>query len=431
MKTIAIITSNFPPTNIVGALRPYRLSKFLCKAGWRVIILTHPPDTGHDLDYSLLDEIASDVQIHYVSTPRVKKIWNRGLVARFIGTGRDILDGWVKPDLEIAHVNSFYRAFIKLAKVSQIDVLLTTSPPHSIHLAGLLIKRKFDIPWIVDLRDPWDYYPTKGHHELTFLEGYLEKRVMTEASAVISTTGTYSKILMEKHSFIDKNKFHIVTNSYDRNKTSLAVEKDPDHFIVCYTGIFYPGKDPYGFFRALKSWFEVMPSSDRSYYMTVLRVHLIGSGDYITRQVISSLGLDGVIVYFDRMPHEQAIAMTLAADMVLISTGFGDRTRPGWLPSKLFEYLGCRIPILALTREGETAEVIRRTKSGYVLLSEDHDSIHKILRTEISRKFKCDSQSDNTNFTFEGTDKYEEENVMSGFADIIGNVISRPPRIRT
>ncbi|MDD2735998.1 MAG: glycosyltransferase [Desulfuromonadaceae bacterium] len=429
MKTMAIITSNFPPANIVGALRPFRLTKFLCKGGWKVVVFTRPPTTGHDLDSSLLEEIKGDFDIHYVTPPDTGNSWNCGLAARFIGAGWDVLEKWIKPDSDVRHVFSYYKSFNSYIKANRVDVVLTTSPPHSIHLAGLMVKKKHAIPWIVDFRDPWDDYPTKGHHELSLLDGYFERSVITRADSVISATKTYSKNLIEKHSAIDSAKFHVVTNSYDKLKTSLYVARDPKHFIICYTGIFYSGKDPYAFFRAMKSWFDKMSPSESSYYKSIFRVHLIGSGDTVTRQVIRSLGLEDVVIFFERMSHEHAIEKTLEADMVLISTGQAERTRPGWLPSKLFEYLGCRIPILALIREGEMAEVIRSTKSGYILLSEDHDKVREILENEIRCKFKHEIQSDDARFIFEGIDRFEEENVMRGFTEIIENTLSRSRKI--
>jgi glycosyltransferase involved in cell wall biosynthesis len=227
--------------------------------------------------------------------------------------------------------------------------------------------------------------------------------------------------LNDKHPDLRKDKFHVVTNTYDREKTSRKVGKNPEHFIICYTGIFYPDKDPYGFFRALKKWFDAMSPDEEARYRSKFQVHLIGAGDHITRQVIRSLGLEGNVVYFDRMPHEQAIEKTLAADMLLISSGTGERARPGWLPSKLFEYLGCRIPIFALIREGEMAAIIRNTNSGYVVTSEDHERIKEILKMEIDNKFNRAGASDVPGFTHVGIERFEEEAVMNNFVNIIEN----------
>jgi hypothetical protein len=106
------------------------------------------------------------------------------------------------------------------------------------------------------------------------------------------------------------------------------------------------------------------------------------------------------------------------SDMALISTGLGAQTRPGWLPSKIFEYLGCRIPILAITPEGEAADIIRRTDSGYVVTSEDHDAIGRIFETEMARKFGGTGLPIRT-FTFAGVERYGEGQVMLEMARIL------------
>jgi glycosyltransferase involved in cell wall biosynthesis len=213
-----------------------------------------------------------------------------------------------------------------------------------------------------------------------------------------------------------------VTNSFDRHKTHRAARKSSEKFIICYTGIFYPAKDPYGFFRGLRNWFDRMDPHAQSRYRDKLEIHLIGSGDRMTRQVIEGLKLEPQVKFFDRMPHEKAIQKTLQADMALICTGTGEKTRPGWLPSKFFEYIGCRIPILALIREGELARMIRATRSGYVLTSEDHLRIAEILQQQIDQKFS-DQQLGTVNSTqFLCTHRFEEEYVMDRFLSIIDRV---------
>lgn len=424
-QTIVILTSNFPPTNIVGALRPYRLSKHLCALGWKVIVVTHFPLTGHDLDHSLLQDVTLEIR-HVGSAPRRVRARSR-FVAHAFDAGSDLLGKWVKPDAEIVHVIPFYRNVLEIVKHQTVDVILTTSPPHSIHIAGLMLKQKLNIPWVVDFRDPWDDYLEKGNCDLSNpFERFLESQIIQKADAVVVTTNTNLKVLQNKHPLQAADKFHVLTNTFDRNRTSKQVKRDDSHFTICYTGIFYPQKDPYGFFRALRNWFKSMTDTERTWYKSIMRICLIGSGDGVTRRVINDLELQDVVSFYSRMSHDEAVAMTLSADLVLISTGQAERTRPGWLPSKLFEYLGCRIPILALIREGEMADIIRRTNSGYVILAENHEEIQACLKKEMSRKFPMEVQSPERaqEFLFKDIEEFEEEAVMGKFATVISETCS-------
>ncbi len=423
MKTLALLTGSFPPTNIVGALRPFRLAKHIGRNGWKVLVLTQPPKPEEGLDETLLEELGPSCEIKYVSRAVAEGKEESRLKRRVVGTARDLLRKWVKPDLDIVHVPSYCRAFKSLYRKYPADVVLTTSPSHSIHLAGLWIKKNFGLPWVVDFRDPWDDYLKTGVATIKHpVEKYFEKRVIQESDAVISTTNMYTDILSSRHSGISREKFFTITNSFDSTKTSKPQEKSKDKFIICYTGIFYPSKDPYGFFRALRRWFDAMVPEEKRRYRDRLEVHLIGSGDRRTRQVIQDLKLEKNVIFFDRMPHEKAIEKTLQGDLALISTGIGEKTRAGWLPSKLFEYLGCRIPILGLIREGEMAEIIRRTNSGHVLTAEDPAQVGAVITESMNRKFNDQGPFGNGYHRFDGIDQFEEENVMKRFISVIEKV---------
>ena len=172
-----------------------------------------------------------------------------------------------------------------------------------------------------------------------------------------------------------------------------------------------------------------MDARTRKRYEELLRVQLIGSRSTAVERTIADNQIQDVVVIIDRVPHKEAVRLTKSSDMVLISTGIGGRTRPGWLPSKLFEYLGCRVPILAITREGDTARIIRETNSGYVVTSEDHEAIHRILETEIQRKFQENVPDNTSGFTFDGVDEFEEKHVISKMVKIIHDAVDAHSKV--
>lgn len=423
MRTLAILTGDFPPTNVVGALRPFRLAKHIARAGWRVLILTHPPKDGHGLDGSLLEKLGPSCEILYVSRPEMANSQLLKFKRRVVGAARNYLQKIIRPDLDVIYVPAFYQIFKAASKKITVDVLLTTSPAHSIHLAGLLIKKKYSLPWAIDFRDPWDDYISSGVSRINNpVERWLEREVIHNGSAIISTTENYTEVLTGRHLNVAAKKFHTVTNTFDQEETLKNSEKPKNKFVICYTGIFYPGKDPYEFFRALRGWFDSMGSAEKINYRDKLEVQLIGSGEKITRQVIANLQLENNVVFFDRMPHEQAIEETRNADLALISTGLGEKTRIGWLPSKLFEYLGCRVPILALIREGEMAEIIRRTKSGHVINQDIHTKLGIFIKKCMDAKFYNGANEIPMKFEFAGVDRFEEKYVMQKFISIIEEI---------
>jgi glycosyltransferase involved in cell wall biosynthesis len=441
-KKLILITRNFPPSNIVGALRPFRLVKYAAGEGWSPVVLTFCPKEDWALDSGLLKELSPDTEIHYVDRPEISPArlgtaiggdepastdGRKGgrIVER---KGLDPIRKWTARsfgvDPDIFWVPAIARAVLKKLDPADRNVLVTTSPPHSIHAAGLIVARARKIPWVVDFRDPWDQYPSTGRYELRHPIGrLLERTVVKTADAVISTTETNTRILRERHPSLSPGKFSTVTNTFDARKVEVPVHGDPEHFVISYTGIFYPEKDPYTFFRALRSWFDAMRPEARERMERLLCVRLIGTPQGVTRKVVSDLGLEGVVRFIDRVPHPEAIRLTKQSDLVLVSIGLGHRTRPGWLPSKLFEYLGCGVPILAIGREGETMETIRKTNSGYVVTSEDHAAVHRILEEEIRRKFGGGTPRSERRFTFTGVEEYEERNVFRRMVRILDGLV--------
>jgi glycosyltransferase involved in cell wall biosynthesis len=313
---------------------------------------------------------------------------------------------------------------LRLLKRGGKNVILTTSPSHSLHLAGFACKKLTKTPWIADFRDPWDHYPITGSIYLKNpLERKLKKIVIESADTVISTTDMYNLNLINEFPYLNSSKFIKITNSYDGNRVAATEPPPKDKFVISYTGIFYPNKDPFTFFRALRTWFDGMENNERKKYEKILTVQLIGSRNKIVEQVIEDLDLWSVVQFINRVPHQEALQMSISSDLLLICAGLGKQTRPGWLPSKLLEYLGCRVPILAICRKGEMAGIIRNTDSGYVVTKEDHVVIYNILQNAIDKKLSGILNSD---FKFKNVEQFEEENTMQQFVQIIEKSVSAP-----
>lgn len=440
LNTLLVITNQYPPENIVGALRPFRLVKHIARKGWRVKVITYMPNARVALDYNLLDELSYGTEIHYINKSRgpfIAKQSNRDyfsalkekkkslngynkFIKRLHGIGKELINRAFIPDAETIKAPLFINKARKCINGAHNQVAITTSPPHSIHLAGLFLSKIYKIPWIADFRDPWDYYPKTGSIQISNpIEKKLEYYVLNNANAIISSTKTYTNNLIKKYPHINKDKFFTITNCFDPEKVSVINNQPKDKFIISYTGIFYPQKDPFTFFRALRTWLDRSEKSKREWIENNLVVQLIGSKSKPVEDIIHSLKLSRLVRFIERVAHYQAIRMTKASDLLLICTGIGRQTREGWLPSKLFEYLGCKIPILAVTREGELAHVIRETNSGYVVSSEDHQTIISILENEMNKKYVANDFQNQFSFSFHGIERFEESCVMGEMIRII------------
>lgn len=447
-KNLYILTSNFPPTNIVGALRPYRIAKHIGQNGWKPIIVTFSPSKYAIENDALLKELHPDTEICHVNASssntsyvRVAELsvlldkhksqlenfptnTNKIFVKKIIHALTNELKKLVYIDDNVPWIRSIVRAVESRLNVNETNVILTTSPPHSMHVAGLILKNRYKQPWMVDFRDPWDSYPKTGNYEPEhWLSRLIEPRVIANADSIISTTYTNTKVLCSRYGKYNRDRFSTVTNTYDEKLVNIESIKDLDKFVISYTGIFYANKDPYTFFRALRSWFDNMSEDEMRSHGKRLKVQLIGYIDNTTKNIIKELDLTDTVVFKHQVSHPQSIQYLKNSDLALIAGGIGKKSRPGWLPSKLTEYLGSRIPILAVIREGEMAEILRATNSGYVITTEDHKAISDILYKEISNKFYNDKiKNDYHTFTFDGVEQFEEEKVFNKIFEIIQNI---------
>jgi len=443
MKNIFMITHSFPPINIVGALRPFRLAKHIGRMGWRCIIITKAPERHNSRDFSLLKELSPDTIIKYLyrtiiiendkinniykifDENKFKKLEKSLLKYRYFrslqGNMESLFNKYIlTPDADIIHVPAIIKKVCETLNKKEDNLIFTTSPPHSIHLSGYLLSKWHGVPWVADFRDPWNHYSQKGDYELRNpLERFMERKVIKQADAVISSTEPNTKKFQNKHHNLNKNKFYTITNSYDESKVEIPVKKDHEKFIISYTGTFYTGKDPFTFFRALRSWFDSFDDYKTRKYRKIIKVQLIGSRSKAVMKVIKDLNLEDCVYFINRLPHEDVILLTKKADLLLLTTGLNSYTKPGCLPSKLFEYLGCRIPILAINREGEMINILKKIGCAYIITTEDHPKIHKILESEINKKFYSRSLTETNNFSFDGIEQFEEKYVISNMIKII------------
>jgi glycosyltransferase involved in cell wall biosynthesis len=412
----------------------------MSQEGWKVVIITKIPDVNFSHNTKLLNELESGVEINYILRknilyPGMKKDFNsffqknkkklihdkkQLFIKRLIGFVKEKLARFAIPDLDIFIVPFMIKKTLPFLKEGGKKVIVTTSPEHSLHLAGFVCKKLTKTPWIADFRDPWDHYPITGSIYLNnSLERKLKKMVVESADTIISTTDRYNLNLINEFSYLDRNKFYKITNCYSDERARRTTKKTRDKFIISYTGIFYPNKDPFTFFRALRTWFDGLENGERTKYERTLTVQLIGARTKVVEQVIKDLDLWTVVKFINRVPHEEALEMSIASDLLLICAGLGKQTRPGWIPSKLLEYLGCQVPLLAICREGEMAEIIRKTESGYVITEENHDMICNILRYEIDKKLAGQTHLD---FKFKNIEQFEEKNTMGQFVKIIEKI---------
>jgi len=444
-----LISYAFPPMGVVGSIRPYKVCRHLPSRGWVPIVLTSYPRQGLYLDHTLLEKIPKGVRIYRAKYINVVQSYQKLKEKWLKGCGRQeanerllpMFGSEVDKEARFSFKRKLKRAFLSffstpdhqvfwniavlktgtriLRRNSDIRLIMTTSPPHSSQMGGALLARMFNKPYIVDFRDPWwDIAKNRYGCVRSRLEKKLESIIIRGAEFVVSSTECYSRELAKRYGSIGKGKFITIRNSFEPELFEQIGVRKRRKFTLCYLGILYPEYNPYVFFEALAEWLTNDSNAREN-----TEVLLVGTVDSVTSRVIKKLNLKDVVRILPRMSHDEAISQAKSSDMLLMLLGCDKKVPKGCVPSKLYEYLGCKRPILALVPEGEAANIVRQTQTGYVVSSDDKAKMKEILTREFNRKWQAKRKSEN-NFEPDELEieKYTTEHAMDQFAKLFNSI---------
>ena len=209
MKKILIITYYWPPSGGAGVQRWLKFTKFLPEFGFKPVILTVDDNAASyaQLDESLLKEIDPNLSVYKTKTFEPYNLYrklsnkkeipyggfsNQRKITLFEKLSRFIRGNLFIPDPRRGWNRYAIKKALELIRSEQIEVVVTTGPPHSTHLIGKKVKEKTGIRWIADFRDPWtDIYYYKDLYHLGLankLDRYLEKNVLKLADQIITVS---------------------------------------------------------------------------------------------------------------------------------------------------------------------------------------------------------------------------------------------------
>lgn len=256
----------------------------------------------------------------------------------------------------------------KIISERDIDCVITTGPPHSTHLIGLQLKRETDIPWGVDLRDPWTeiYYnremmrtPWAKRQDLRY-----EKAVLGAADFCITASHGFAELFSRS---VDRE-YHVVTNGYDEAFEVSTPSPKSDRLIISYTGTMAESYQPEVFLK-------VLSELDQDF-----EFRIAGSVSEGIKGEIEERGISDSVTFLGYLPHAEVLKEMRSADILLLITPKVENSK-GIIPGKLFEYLGTGKPILAITEDedGDVASILKKTGGGQSFKRSEDKGISKFL----------------------------------------------------
>lgn len=376
-----------------------KFSKYLPKYGWQAVVYTPDKPQTDMVDHTLEADIPAGTEV--IRRPILefydlyKKLMGKKSMAEvnpinhqkkslFQRLSLFVRSNFFIPDPRVTWVRPSVAYLREYLKEHPVDAIVSTGPPHSLHLIAQKVSKEFGLPWVADFRDPWTKMYYFKHLSLTKWaerKQYRQERsVLDGCSAVVAVT----KMVQAEFAAMTDTPVALITNGFDMDDFQNFGEPVRDGFFnVVHTGLFAIDGNPYIFWKALAD----KCSKDHE-FDAKLRIRLSGKTDTAVVESIKAAGLGVHLQDFGYKTHADAIAEQRLASLLLLPL----RNEPEYrsvLPGKLFEYLASCNPILGIGQpDGVMAEVIGETGSGKVCDWDDAEGIAGMIdRAWVA--FKC------------------------------------------
>lgn len=311
------------------------------------------------------------------------------------------------PDARVLWGQPSIKFLEKYIQENKIDTIITTGPPHSLHLIGLGLKEKLNVNWIADFRDPWT---TIGYHNELKLSAKsaqkhkeLESKVLNTSDSILVTSATTKKEFQS----LTKQPIHVITNGYDVEK----VEKIPldEKFTLAHIGSFLSQRNPRILWKCLK---EII--KENKGFKADFQLKLIGAVSQEVLDTIREFRLESYVNNLGYVSHKEAVLHQRSSQVLLLIEINSEITK-SIIPGKLFEYMVSERPILALGPENSDFEsIIKATNTGVFHQYDEYDELKQTI-LDFYEKYKLNALQVHA----VGLQQYSRKNLTKQLAEVI------------
>lgn len=425
MKKVLIITYYWPPAGGPGVQRWLKFVKYLRDFEVEPVVYI-PENPNYPLiDKSFINEVPKDIEIirqpifepykfgavlskkntKTISSGIIKQKEKQNFIQKLMLFVRgnffipDARKFWIQPSVK------FLKSYLEK---TNIDTIITTGPPHSLHLIGLGLKRQLHLRWIADFRDPWTQIGYQKQLKLTKYSAKkhqsLEKQVLNTADQIITTSFTTKKEFALKTT----KPIEVITNGFD---SELNTESKLDEiFSISHIGSLLSGRNPELLWKVLA---EI--SKENENFCRDFKLKLYGAVSDDVMQSIKNAGLENELIFGGYISHKEAIAVQKKSQLLLLIEIDSEETK-GIIAGKLFEYLASKRPILAIgPRAWDVAKIIEETHSGKSFLYNQEVALKEYILNSYQRYRENKLLSDSKNI-----EDYHRKNLTKQLAKLIG-----------
>ena len=430
MKKVLIITYYWPPAGGPGVQRWLKFVKYLRDFDWEPIVYTVENPSYPLLDSTLEDEIPDGIEV--IKRPIIEPYNIAGKI-----TGQKDIDKvkggfiksdnkqnfmnkittWVRgnffiPDARMFWVEPSFTFLKKYLSENKVDIVISSGPPHSLHLIGLKLKRKLGIKWISDFRDPWtniDYYSKLKLTKWADLKHQrLERDVIEESDKVLVVGNT----MKSEFYGLGGDKIHVLPNGFDNETVGNEIISLDNKFSISHIGSMNADRNPRCLWEGISECIKEDVELEKH-----LQIKLAGTVSEEVLETLKFYNLEKYIYHEEYLNHKDVIKFQRSSQVLLLVLN-NTKNAKGIVTGKFFEYLNARRPILAVgPKDGDLATILEETRSGDIVQFNDKDK-SKVLVKQYFDSFK----ENNLVVSSKGIDKYSRRNITAQLAEIMNDI---------
>lgn len=372
-------------------------------------------------DESLLQEVSNEITILKTPVTEVSKFAFRSKKTTTTGvanaTNNKLLSfirgNFFTPDAKVLWVKPSVEFLTDYLTENPVDVIISTGPPHSMHLIAQQLKESFDIPWMADFRDPWtDLYYNKEFFQLGFAKRKnkrLEEKVLKSADVVVTVGNELKKYFERFNSNVE-----VIPNGFDDEVDNHEKIELSQKFSLSYIGLLPKSSLPANLLMAIQCLID-----ENSDFKNDIELNFIGDIHESVSALIHELQLSNYTNFFGYVPHKEAIKYQKSAQVLLVLIPNIDGNK-GIITGKVFEYMAANRPILALGPiNGDLQSILTKSNAGTIVDYDDYAKIKSVI-IDLYTKFKTQKLA----IRSKGIEKYHRRNLTKQLAAIIKQIIS-------
>lgn len=431
MKKVLLISYYWPPSGGAGVQRCLKFVKYFRDFGWEPIVFTADEAEYPIYDNSLQKDIPEGISVIR------KKIWEPyNLYKKITGRKKDekVYSGFLSeqkknstaqnlsvfirgnlfiPDARMFWIRPSISFLNEYLKTNKVDAILSSGPPHTTHRIALGVKKKINIPWIADFRDPWTQIDFYEQLKLTRFADIRHKRMENEVLRNASKVVTVSWHWADDLKRISGREIEVIPNGYDTDDFRFENAEPDNSFSFYHIGSLNGDRNPHVFWTVIKNLADA--NAD---FRNDLKIHLIGKNDFSVFESIKKNELEQFVQVTDYMPHAEVVQQLGKARLLFLPLN-DTPNQLGIIPGKLFEYLAARKIIFAIgPEEGDTGRIIKETNGGVICNFNDEEK----MKSEILRLYD-EFKNGNLISRSHDIEKYSRRNATRQMAELLNSII--------